>query len=170
MRSSWSDDQPGAASIGQPFTGPFEEYGNSAPETDQEENVGKSPHQPTDKTGDPDEAEIHRRRRTTDDRKRTRIAVAECRGRSISVEPTTDHARDIGTLLLRDWRHQRQRLSAMVIHRSDVANHKDIPGELTRGSIETIPATTQTKNTRVFLADSSRHETSYQAKHCRQIK
>jgi hypothetical protein len=126
MCSSWTDDQPGAASIGQPFPGPLEEYGNSAPKSDQEENVGKSPHQPTGKTGDPDEAEVHRRRRTTDDRKRTRIAVAECRGRSLSVEPTADHARDIGTLLLRDWCHQRQRLSAMVIHRSDIANRKDI--------------------------------------------
>ena len=28
---SWSDDQPGTASIGQPFPGPLEEYGNSAP-------------------------------------------------------------------------------------------------------------------------------------------
>src|ERR1700726_3134110 len=126
MRSSWSDDQPGTASIGQPFPGPLEEYGNSAHETDQEKNVGKSPHQPTGKTGDPHEAEVHRRRRTTDDRKRTRIGVAESRGRSLSVEPTADHTRDIGSLLLRDWRHQRQRLSAMVIHRSDVANHKDI--------------------------------------------
>src|ERR1700730_19256446 len=31
MRSSWSDDQPGTASIGQPFPGPLEEYGNFAP-------------------------------------------------------------------------------------------------------------------------------------------
>jgi hypothetical protein len=54
------------------------------------------------------------------------MVKAECRGRSLSVEPTTDHARDIGTLLLRDWRHQRQRLSAMVVHRSHFANRKDI--------------------------------------------
>src|SRR4051812_21164199 len=67
----------GRPSIGHPLPGPLKEYSNPTPETDQEENMGKCPHQPADKTGDLDEAEIHCRRRTTNDRQRTRIAVAE---------------------------------------------------------------------------------------------
>src|SRR5215218_8098965 len=66
--SYWPDDQSGATSIGHPLPGPLKEYGNSTPETDQEKNMGKCPHQPADKTGNLDEAEIHCRRRTTNDR------------------------------------------------------------------------------------------------------
>src|SRR5215213_9908296 len=124
--SYWPDDQPGAASIGHPLPGPLKEYGNSTPETDQEENMGKCPHQPADKTGNLDEAEIHDRLRTTNDRQRTRIAVAECRRRSFTFELTADHACDVGTLLLRDRRQQRQRLSSLVTHRGHVANREDV--------------------------------------------
>src|SRR6185437_11419848 len=111
---------------------PFEKDRDPAAEIDQEENVGEPPHQPAQKSGKPDETEIHHRRGPPDDCKRTWIAIAERRRRRLSGKPITDHARDVIALLFRDRRDLRQIPAVLRVRGGRVADDEDRRGAWNR--------------------------------------